>query len=76
MERYTIEHRVLFMRTYYKHNNNFKATVRKLLGQREAATVTIVTRLVKKLEDHQNQVRALKILGAIDLKDQMKTSLL
>ncbi|KAL4125925.1 hypothetical protein QTP88_010162 [Uroleucon formosanum] len=54
MERYTIEQRVLFIKTHYKHGECVAVTVRKLrtiLGYRGAPTATTITRLVSKFEE-------------------------
>jgi len=54
MERYTIEQRVLFIKTHYKHGECAAVTVRKLrtiLGYREAPTATTITNLVSKFEE-------------------------
>jgi len=54
MERYTIEQRVFFIKTHYRHGECVAVTVRKLrtiLGYREAPTATTITRLVSKFEE-------------------------
>lgn len=54
MERYTIEQRVLIVKTYFKNKESFAETVRKLrtiMGRENAPNCSTVKRLINKFEE-------------------------